>query len=140
MLKEHERHSRRQIGEESIVAAGFTCFGCYWSMLRPDRWFNDWANKRFYRRASWDIHRIVGTKTMIGITTENGTLHIYGEILIPNSEAGQWSPARIKQLAEIIEAYVFAGELVDKETCKLVGCVTFPLRKANFKSGLVIDA
>jgi len=51
---------------------------------------------------------------MIAIFTENGQLRITAEIPIPHAPKGQWSPARIGKLANLISEMVAAGEMVDE--------------------------
>jgi hypothetical protein len=50
---------------------------------------------------------------MIAITTIDGVLRIAGEVRIPSAAHGQWSPARLAKLAEMIEQTVEAAEMVD---------------------------
>jgi len=80
--------------------------------------------------------------TMIAITTEGGRLHIFADIPLPNAEAGQWSPMRIKALARDIEAHVNGNELADlsaRNTPPPAQSVNpWPPRKPHASSGLVI--
>lgn len=78
---------------------------------------------------------------MIAITTVGGRLHIFADIPLPNAEAGQWSPMRIKTLARDIEAHVSANELADlsaKNTPPPPAANPWPPRKPNAPSGLVV--
>lgn len=75
---------------------------------------------------------------MIAITTNNGKLYGIFELDIP--EGQNWSPDRCQRLMMDIERYVFAAELADKADNEAHKRSTLPDRKANLKSGLVIDA
>ena len=75
---------------------------------------------------------------MIAITTNNGKLYGVFELDIP--EGQNWSPGRCQRLMMDIERYVFAVELADKADNEAHKSSTLPSRKANLKSGLVIDA
>lgn len=77
-------------------------------------------------------------EAMIAITTNNGKLYGVFELDIP--EGQNWSPNRLMRLMAEIERYVFISELADKADNEARKNSTLPSRKANFKSGLVIDA
>lgn len=50
---------------------------------------------------------------MIGITTQDGELHILVIMKIRNAPRGQWSPERQAKLANLITNYIATAEEVD---------------------------
>ncbi len=74
---------------------------------------------------------------MIAITTENGRLHIFVDMAIPNAPGGQWDQVRMGLLLTHIVRTVVTAEMVD-EAASQIDRALLPPRKPNFKSGLVV--
>lgn len=50
---------------------------------------------------------------MIAVSANDGVLRVQAELRIPSAESGTWSPERQARLAELINEYRDAAELVD---------------------------